>query len=176
MLDVVSAAWRLDCALLQHRRQTAGHVTDLTTSQPTSWNKIRLLTAAHPRFLPKIISHCLMVGHAVSHNCLNISDWKKKENIFICKTAQKHKNESWSVELPQLSCIAFRVPAEGLVWPRASGHRTRRGSWECRWWGLGNLLSKVTDPFLLFVLTQGQQEHVPGRGHIVIYCKGMAQG
>lgn len=76
------------------------------------------------------------------------------------------------VKLPQLSCIAFRVLAEGLVWSRASGHRTRWGSWKCGWWGLGDLLSKVANPFLLLILGQGQQEHVPGRGHIVVYCRG----
>lgn len=52
MLDVVSAAWRLDCALLQHRRQTAGHVTDLTTSQSTTGDGIRLLTTAQAHLLP----------------------------------------------------------------------------------------------------------------------------
>lgn len=29
----------------------------------------------------------------------------------------------------------------------------------------------MADPFLLLVLGQGQQEHVPGRGHIVVYCR-----
>lgn len=31
VLDVVSAAWRVDCARLEHRRQTAGHMTGSAT-------------------------------------------------------------------------------------------------------------------------------------------------
>lgn len=111
MLDVVSAAWRLDCARLQHRRQTAGHVTDLTTSQPSTWDKIRLLRAGHPHLLPKtMIRPRLFVRCTVSCSYLNIVDLGE------------------TVKLPQLSCIAFRIPAEGLVWSRASGHGARRGS------------------------------------------------
>lgn len=85
---------------------------------------------------------------------------------------QEPTHQSQIVKLPQFSCIAFRVLAEGLVWSRASGHRTRWGSWKCGWWGLRDLLSKVANPFLLLILGQGQQEHVPGRGHIVVYCRG----
>lgn len=40
VLDVVFAAWRLDCALLQHRRQTAGHATDLSTSLSSTVGKM----------------------------------------------------------------------------------------------------------------------------------------
>lgn len=75
-----------------------------------------------------------------------------------------------NVELPQLSCIAFRVLAERLVRSRASRHRTRGGSWKCRWGSFRNLLPEVADPLLLLVLGEGQQKHVPGRGHIVVYC------
>lgn len=152
MLDVVSAAWRLDCALLQHRRQTASHATDSTTSQPTRWDKIRFdcstpsLTAQNNITVP----YCMSCNYLIRGG---------------------GGGESQVVKLPQLSCIAFRVLAEGLVWSRASGHRTRWGSGKCGWWSLGDLLSKVADPFLLLILSQGQQEHVPGRGHIVVYCK-----
>lgn len=85
---------------------------------------------------------------------------------------QQRRDQPQIVELPQLRGIAFRVLAEGLVWSRARGHGARRGPRECGWWGLGNLLSQVADPFLLLILGQSQQEHVPGRGHIVVYCGG----
>lgn len=32
----------------------------------------------------------------------------------------------------------------------------------------------MADPFLLLILGEGQQKHVPGRGHIVVYCQRMA--
>lgn len=34
----------------------------------------------------------------------------------------------------------------------------------------------MADPFLLLVLGQGQQEHVPGRGHVVVYCRDQHTG
>lgn len=60
------------------------------------------------------------------------------------------------VELPQLSCIAFRVLAEGLVWSGASGHGTRRGPRKRGGGRFGDLLSEVADPFLLLILGEGQ--------------------
>lgn len=73
-------------------------------------------------------------------------------------------------ELPQLSCIALRVLAEGLVWSGASGHGTGRGSGKRGGRRFGDLLSEVADPLLLLILGEGQEKHVPGRGHIVVYC------
>lgn len=32
----------------------------------------------------------------------------------------------------------------------------------------------MADPFLLLILGEGQEKHVPGRGHIVVYCWRMA--
>lgn len=74
------------------------------------------------------------------------------------------------VSLPELPCIAFRILAERLVWSGASGHGTRRGPGKCGWRSLGDLLPEVSNPFLLLICCQGQQEHVSGRGHIVVYC------
>lgn len=74
------------------------------------------------------------------------------------------------MSLPELPCIAFRILAERLVWSGASGHGARRGPWKCGWRSLGDLLPEVSDPFLLLICCQGQQEHVSGRGHIVVYC------
>lgn len=69
---------------------------------------------------------------------------------------------SQTSRLPQLSRVAFRVLAEGLVGYRAGGQRTRRGSRKRSRRGLGDLLSQMADPLLLLLLGQGQQEHVSG--------------
>ena len=74
------------------------------------------------------------------------------------------------VRLPWLACDAFGVLAEGLVGCGAGGHGARRRPQEGGGRCFGDLLAQVADPFLLLVLCQGQQEHVPGRGHIVVHC------
>lgn len=55
VLDVVSAAWRLDCALLQHRRQTAGHATDSSTSEPSTVGEIISHCSTHQTSYSRII-------------------------------------------------------------------------------------------------------------------------